>query len=548
MPLIKEGMFVGYLSSRETAPRIGRQSGGAMRADGWNRIPLIRMTNVNLLPKPGMSFDDIVADTDDGLLFETNRSWSIDDRRLNFQFATEVCREIKGGKVGRLFRNGTYTGITYELWRSMDAVGDASSWRMWGTPNCGKGEPPARRATWATACRVHGSATCAWGWWHERRGRHRQRPGGGAPPRARRSSGWPRLPAAGRGRGARRGRRLRAHPVRQQRDPPERGASEVFVNLRFVQGRRVGVASTGRVDAEGVRALVERAAAIAANVEELEDWAGLPEAGAADPLPEAWSDGTATASPELRAEGARAVIAAADEAGVTAYGSFSTDAEAIAVATSKGIRAAERRTTSQLLTVTMGPDNGTGYAEQVSVDATAIDAAAIGREAAERARASRQPRRVDPGDYPVVLQHYAVVDLLDMLGYLGFSALAVPEDRSFCEPRTPRRLAPRHDRRRRARPRRPADGLRRRGRPEAAPLPPRRGRVPGPRVRRPDRRPRRARLHRPRPAGARTRTARSPRTWSWPPATRPRTSWSAGWTAGCSSRASTTRTRSTPRR
>ena len=141
VPLIKEGMFVGYLSSRETAPRIGRQSGGAMRADGWNRIPLIRMTNVNLLPRDGMTFDDIVADTDDGLLFETNRSWSIDDRRLNFQFGTEVCREIKGGKVGKLYRNATYTGITYELWRSMDAVGDASSWKMWGTPNCGKGEP-----------------------------------------------------------------------------------------------------------------------------------------------------------------------------------------------------------------------------------------------------------------------------------------------------------------------------------------------------------------------------------------------------------------------
>ena len=111
VPIVKEGIFVGYLSSRETgaadrAPGVG----GAMRADGWNRIPLIRMTNVNLLPKPGMSFDDIVADTDDGLLFETNRSWSIDDRRLNFQFSTEVCREIKGGKPGRLYRNGTYTG------------------------------------------------------------------------------------------------------------------------------------------------------------------------------------------------------------------------------------------------------------------------------------------------------------------------------------------------------------------------------------------------------------------------------------------------------
>src|SRR3954471_22998737 len=141
VPLIKEGIFVGYLSSRETAPRIGRQSGGAMRADGWNRIPLIRMTNINLLPKPGMSLDEIVADTDDGLYLASNRSCSIDDRRLNFQFATEVAYEIKGGKKGRLFKNPTYTGITYEFWRSCDAVGDESSYVMLGTPNCGKGEP-----------------------------------------------------------------------------------------------------------------------------------------------------------------------------------------------------------------------------------------------------------------------------------------------------------------------------------------------------------------------------------------------------------------------
>jgi TldD protein len=141
VPLVKEGIFVGYLSSRETAPRIGRRSGGAMRADGWNRIPLIRMTNINLLPKPGMNLDEIVADTDDGLYLASNRSWSIDDRRLNFQFATEVAYEIKGGKKGRLFKNPTYTGITYEFWRSCDAVGDERSYVMLGTPNCGKGEP-----------------------------------------------------------------------------------------------------------------------------------------------------------------------------------------------------------------------------------------------------------------------------------------------------------------------------------------------------------------------------------------------------------------------
>ena len=139
--LVSAGIFSGYLSSRETAPRIGRGSGGAMRADGANRLPLIRMTNINLQPRDGMSFEDIVADTDDGLLFENNRSWSIDDRRLNFQFGVEMAREIKGGKRGRLFRNATYTGITPSFWGSCDAVADAGSWQLVGVTNCGKGQP-----------------------------------------------------------------------------------------------------------------------------------------------------------------------------------------------------------------------------------------------------------------------------------------------------------------------------------------------------------------------------------------------------------------------
>jgi PmbA protein len=210
-------------------------------------------------------------------------------------------------------------------------------------------------------------------------------------------------------------------------------STEAFVNLRFVRGRRVGVASSGRTDPDGIRALVERAAAIATSVEERDDWAGLPDAVAPEPLPVAWSTGTADAGPELRARGARAAIAAADAAGVTAYGSFATDAEAVAVASSRGVRAAERRTSSQLITVTMGPGDGTGYAEQCSVDATLIDAAAVGREAAERARAAANPVPIEPGDYPVVLSHYAMADLLDMLAYLGFSATAVQEDRSFWE-------------------------------------------------------------------------------------------------------------------
>jgi PmbA protein len=213
----------------------------------------------------------------------------------------------------------------------------------------------------------------------------------------------------------------------------------VTVNLRHIVGRRIAVVSTGKTDPEGLRSLVHRAAAIARSCEELEDWAGLP-APAADAgaitgggVP-AWAAGTADATPEFRAEGVRAVIAAADAAGVTAYGSFSNDAEAVAVANSAGIRAAEGRTSAQLLTVHMSPDGGTGYAEMVSMDASSIDAAALGREAATKARASDHPVSVPAGDYPVVLEEYAVVDITDQLGYVGFNALSVQEDRSFAEP------------------------------------------------------------------------------------------------------------------
>jgi TldD protein len=139
-PLVRDGMFAGYLMSRETASTLGMQSNGCMRADGWNRIPLIRMTNVSL--EPGTwELDDMIADTDDGIFMETNRSWSIDDMRYNFQFGTEVGYEIRKGKRGRLLKNCTYSGITPEFWNSCDAIANGKHWKLWGTPNCGKGEP-----------------------------------------------------------------------------------------------------------------------------------------------------------------------------------------------------------------------------------------------------------------------------------------------------------------------------------------------------------------------------------------------------------------------
>ncbi|HEV2178462.1 MAG TPA: TldD/PmbA family protein [Terriglobia bacterium] len=140
-PIIKEGLFVGYLSSRESAASISQvRSSGSMRAEGWNRIPLIRMTNVSLLPGHG-SLEDLITDTDDGIYMETNRSWSIDDRRYNFQFGTEIGWEIKHGKRLRMLKNPSYGGITTEFWNSCDAICGPEHWTLWGTPNCGKGQP-----------------------------------------------------------------------------------------------------------------------------------------------------------------------------------------------------------------------------------------------------------------------------------------------------------------------------------------------------------------------------------------------------------------------
>lgn len=140
-PIITNGLFTGYLSNRETAALIGlNRSSGTMRTESWGRLPIIRMTNVSINPGT-WRYDDLVADTDDAILMETNRSWSIDDRRYHFQFSTEIGWEIKGGKKGRMIKNPSYSGITTEFWNSCDAICSREYWNLWGTPNCGKGQP-----------------------------------------------------------------------------------------------------------------------------------------------------------------------------------------------------------------------------------------------------------------------------------------------------------------------------------------------------------------------------------------------------------------------
>jgi TldD protein len=138
--IIRDGQFVGYMTSRETAPALQEQrSNGTMRADGWARIPLIRMTNVSL--KPGRQTLDEIFDVDRAIYMETNKSWSIDDKRYNFQFGCEIAWEIRNGKRARLLKNPSYSGISTEFWNSCAAISGPAHWTLWGTPNCGKGQP-----------------------------------------------------------------------------------------------------------------------------------------------------------------------------------------------------------------------------------------------------------------------------------------------------------------------------------------------------------------------------------------------------------------------
>jgi len=137
--IIRNGEFRGYMTSRETASAVGEsRSNGCMRADGWGRLPLIRMTNVSL--EPGEQSLDEVFDAR-GIYMETNKSWSIDDKRYNFQFGCEIAWEIHNGRRVRMLKNPSYSGISTEFWNACVAIADRRHWTLWGVPNCGKGQP-----------------------------------------------------------------------------------------------------------------------------------------------------------------------------------------------------------------------------------------------------------------------------------------------------------------------------------------------------------------------------------------------------------------------
>jgi len=159
-PLVQDGVFVGYQTSRDVAhfetdaeghPLNNGRSRGCSRAEGPSHVPIVRISNLSLLPG-SWALDALIADTEDGIWMAGVKCWSIDQQRLNFQFTCEYGQEIKGGKLGRLLKNPTYQGITPQFWGSCDAICDVAHWTLWGVPNCGKGQPAQ------TAEMSHGAA------------------------------------------------------------------------------------------------------------------------------------------------------------------------------------------------------------------------------------------------------------------------------------------------------------------------------------------------------------------------------------------------------
>jgi TldD protein len=141
--VIKNGILENFLSSRESAAAIGSESNGCARAQSASRMPIVRMTNLNLLPDENgpRSLEEMISDIKDGIYLKTTRSWSIDDLRLNFQFAVEYAQEIRNGRLGRVVKNASYTGITPTFWRNVVSIGGPETFQMWGFVNCGKGDP-----------------------------------------------------------------------------------------------------------------------------------------------------------------------------------------------------------------------------------------------------------------------------------------------------------------------------------------------------------------------------------------------------------------------
>ena len=205
--------------------------------------------------------------------------------------------------------------------------------------------------------------------------------------------------------------------------------TDVSVRVRSVVGKKIGIASSNDVSPESLKKLVQKAETIASFQQENPEFVSLPE-----PLPvqevDSYSESTATCSAIARAKGVGAILEMSRSNNLVASGAFSTGTEEMMVANSLGVSAYHGGTMATAMTVVMS-ENSSGYAADCAQDVNQLDLSEIGRTAVDKAIQSKNPMSIDPGAYTVILEEDAVATMMFYLGYLGFSALAVQEGRSF---------------------------------------------------------------------------------------------------------------------
>ncbi len=205
--------------------------------------------------------------------------------------------------------------------------------------------------------------------------------------------------------------------------------SDVDVRVRAVIGQKIGIASTNEISPEALARVAARALELAEHQRENEDFRSLPRPAPIAPV-SSFAEATARCGPEERAAVVGQICDASSRAGLIAAGAFHTTAQELAVANSFGVFAYNRETQADINTVVMS-ETSSGYAARVSKDVGDIDGDSVAQEAVGGALRGVNPAAIDPGDYEVILQPYAVVDLLDFFSYLSFGALPYTEKRSF---------------------------------------------------------------------------------------------------------------------
>jgi TldD protein len=418
--MVDKGILKYALSSRETARKLGKWSTGAMRADGWNRIPLVRMTNVSLVPG-NLPLEALLSDIDSGIFVDVNKSWSIDDRRLNFQFATEYAREIRKGKLGRWLRNPVYSGITPEFWGRMDGVGDERTWRLWGVPNCGKGQPLQ------TIGVGHGAPVARF---------RKIKVGGFA------MTAFDRKMEALSGLAPSLGSEIDTEIiVTESENAVTRIAnSEIHQNvaerntevtLRVVEKGRAVVVQGNDASVNGVRESVKAARNAARLVPPLDIYPGLSRPATfreTHPYDPAIARFTAT----RRAEWAEVFVSRARADRLTASGAITASRARIGYLNSRGVQCAAdaSRVSAELI---LYDEAGSGFSTESALSGARMRPEAIAEDAAWRAVTSRNPVAMKPGEYEVLLEPPAVADLLDFIGWVGFNAKMLEDHQSFLE-------------------------------------------------------------------------------------------------------------------